>query len=125
MKLFVNFAVPSNSDYFVYIPIEQQIKQSIETNIDEDLNYHSAVQSNEEIGDIHNAKIFIETQQNLKHAIVLPLIINTNGVKIYQSTKKSLWLILFYQCYLKPENRFKPFNVMIVASHFGDKKRMN
>lgn len=52
----------SNSDYFVYIPIEQQIKQSIEANIDKVLDYHSAVQSNEEIGDIHNAKIFINHQ---------------------------------------------------------------
>lgn len=112
----------SNSEYFVYIPIKQQLKESVETNTDEILRYYSKVKNENELTDIHNGKLFQNAQKTEQNAILLPLIINTDGVKVYRSQTKSLWLILFYQCYLKPTNRYKPSNVLIIAAHFGDKK---
>lgn len=112
----------SNSSYFIYIPIEQQLKESVIANIDEILSYYLKVKNEHEITDIHNAKIFVDTHKKYPNAILLPLIINTDGVKVYRSQTKSLWLILFYQCYLKPSNRYKPSNVLMIASHFGNKK---
>lgn len=112
----------SNSNYFTYIPVEQQLKEIVESNTDEILSYYSKVKNENDISDIHNAKIFENAQKKHPNAILLPLIINTDGVKVYKSQTKSLWLILFYQCYLKPTSRYKPSNVLVVAAHFGGKK---
>lgn len=111
----------ANSEFFVYIPVEQQFKQSIEENFDEIMSYH-VVQHEKEITDIHNCKLFAQAQKKHPFAILLPLVINTDGVQVYRSGSKSLWLIQYYQCFLKPSNRFKPSNIMVVGAHFGAKK---
>lgn len=112
----------TNSEYFVYIPIEHQLKQSVEANIDDILNYYSKIRNQDQISDIHNGELFKNAQKLRPNTILLPIIVNTDGVKVFRVQTKSLWLILFYQCYLSPPMRYKPSNVLIVAAHFGCKK---
>lgn len=47
---------------------------------------------------------------------------NTDGAQIFQSNRKSLWLIQVYQAYLNPSKRYLPQNVLIVGAHFDSKK---
>lgn len=54
---------PSSTDYFVTIPLMQQIEQSIKTNIKDILDYHTSVLLNNEIHDLHNAKIYQNAQK--------------------------------------------------------------
>lgn len=112
----------TDSDYFVYIPILQQLEESIKSNIDEILEYHSKVLSKNEITDIHSADIFQRAQRNYPDHIILILVVNTDGAKVYKSTTESLWLIQLYMGYLPPQKRFLSTNIAIVAAHVGSKK---
>lgn len=53
---------------------------------------------------------------------MLPLKANTDGVKVYNSSCKPLWLIQTYLGFLPPSIRFSSKNILIVASNFGIKK---
>lgn len=114
----------TGSCYFAYIPVEQQLKQSVQRNIDDILAYDLTMQNGKEheIADIHHSILYKNAQKKHPFSIILPIIINTDGIKVFRSGNKSLWLIQIYQCYLKPTIRFKPSNVIVVAAHFGFKK---
>lgn len=115
--------VPINtmeSDHFIYIPIEQQLKENITNNLDGILDYNSHVLTENEITDIHNAKIFKRAQEMHPNSTILPLIANTDGIKVYRSNTKSLWLIQICPAYLPPMIRYK--HTMVVAAHFAKNK---
>lgn len=82
----------STSDYFIYIPIIQQLMLSIDRNFDEIMHYASSVVLNEGITDLHNAEIFKNAQKKYPNSILLPLILNTDGVKVFKSSHKPLKL---------------------------------
>lgn len=117
-----NLTKTSCADYFIYIPIEQQLEQSIRNNIDEILSYYSFVSEQKDISDMHNCCIFALLKQKYPAFIILPIVVNTDGVKVFASADKSLWMIQYYQGFLRPSIRFHPKNVMIAAAHFGSKK---
>lgn len=108
-----------DSDYFHYIPIGQQVKYMLKKHIAEILSYYTAVLQQNEITDIHNANAFKNAQKLYPNHIILPLIVNTDGVKVYRSSSNSLWLIQVYQGYIPPSKRFLMKNVLIVAAHIG------
>lgn len=112
----------SSSDYFVHLPIKQQLILSIERNFDEISFYSSTVTQSDQMCDIHNAQIFKSAQEYFPNSILLPLIINTDGVKVFNSNQKSLWMIQAAQAYLPPNKRYLPQNILIIAAHFGSKK---
>lgn len=110
------------SENFFYIPFEQQLLQSIQNHIDDILSYYLLVCKQEHMTDIHNSHIFANIQAKYSASILLPLIINTDGVKVFNSNQKSLWMIQAMQGWLPPSIRFYPTNIMIIASTFGAKK---
>lgn len=112
----------TKSNYFTYIPIKQQLELSLKQNYDSIISYASTVSQMDNITDLHNGKMLMNAQMNYPNSILLPLIINTDGVKIYKSAQKSLWLIQVCQAYLPPTIRYMPQNILIVAAHFGSKK---
>lgn len=97
---------------------------SIEKNLDEILLYYSTVLESSEMCDIHVAEIFRKMQQYFPDSILMPLIINTDGAKVYNSNHKSLWLIQAGQAYLPPNKRYLVKNILLLAAHFGSKKKM-
>lgn len=111
-----------NSEYFVYIGIEQQLVLSIKQNIKDILNHYYKVLDSGNIIDIHNSVAFKNALKQYNSCILLPLIINTDGVKNFKHSKNSLWLIQIYQGFLPPSVRLKPQNVLLIAAHFGEKK---
>lgn len=110
-----------DSDYFHYIPIKQQIVHMLRNNIDDILAYYStATKKHSTISDIHNGVAFKNAQKMYPNYIILPLIVNTDGVKTYKSTSSSsLWLIQIYQGYIPPCQRYLMKNILIIAAHFG------
>lgn len=112
----------SMSDYFVHIPIRQQLMLSLDRNFDEIISYASSVVQNKKITDLHNAQIFKSAQKNHPKSILLPLVVNTDGVKVFKSAQKSLWLIQASQAFLPPSIRYWPKNALVIAAHFGQKK---
>lgn len=68
----------TNSDYFIYIPVKQQIEHKLKLNLNEILAYNSTVHlQNNEIKDIHNAEAFKSAQKMYPKHFILPLIVNT------------------------------------------------
>lgn len=112
----------SISDYFIYIPIKQQVENSIKDNFNEILTYHSKVMNSNKIDDIQNEECYINAQKKYAQYVVMPLIINTDGVKIHKSSTDSLWMIQAYQGYLPPSKRFLTNNIIIIAARFSKTK---
>lgn len=112
----------SESDYFMTVPLEQQIEQMIDAHLENILAYNTSVLASIDITDLHNAKIYKNAQKAYPSSVILPLIVNTDGIKVFKSSSKSLWLIQMYQGYLPPSIRFIQNNVLILAAHFGEKK---
>lgn len=109
-----------DSDHFLYIPIKQQLEHSMAKNLEEILNYNSHVLSANELTDIHSGKIFKNAQAAHPNCTILPLIVNTDGVKMFKHSNKSLWLIQICPAYMPPNVRYK--HTMVVAAHFALKK---
>lgn len=78
------------SDYFAYIPILQQLKLVLDRHFEEIISYASNVIQNNQISDLHNAEIFKKAQEQYPNAILLPLILNIDGMKVFKSNHRSL-----------------------------------
>lgn len=109
-------------DYFVYIPIKQQLLLTLSRNLSDIILYATTVSLSNQISDLQNAELFKNAQKKYPNAILLPLILNTDGAKVFKSNQKSLWLIQAYQAYLPPSVRYFTQNILIVAAHFGAHK---
>lgn len=69
----------SNSDYFVYIPVEKQLEHAIKNNINEILSFYAIDRQPNCMTDIFDSKIFMQIKDKYAGYIVLPLIVNTDG----------------------------------------------
>lgn len=102
-----------------YLQLLQSIQRYIIENI---LSYYSAAGEENNLTDLHNSRIFQKIKIKYPDTIILPMIVNTDGVKVFHSNRDSLWMIQVIQGWLPPSIRYYPSNVFIVASHFGAKK---
>lgn len=108
------------SEYFVYMSFEKQLKKSIEDNFDQILSYReSLLQNSESIRDVHDGVQFKAAQKKYPNKVILSLSINTDGAKMYNSTNDPIWPIQIYQNFLHPRNRYIPKNIMVVGLHAG------
>lgn len=113
----------TNSYYFIHIPFKEQLENSIKCNIEEILEYNStALRNQNQITDVHNAQIYKNVQKKFPMHILLPLVVNTDGAKVFKSCSDSLWMIQMYQCFITPRHRYLPKNIIVVSAHFGSKK---
>lgn len=96
----------ANSKYFVVLSFEKQLKKSIADNLDEILSYREhLLNSSDSIRDVHDGIQFKKAQKEYPHAIILPLTVNTDGARMYNSGNESIWPIQIYQNYLHPRIR--------------------
>lgn len=79
-------------------------------------------QKNSEMCDIYDSKIYQKLQAKSVDCILLPFTICTDGVKIFHSSRTSLWPIQMTQGYLPPNIRFLRENVLIVGLYCGNEK---
>lgn len=120
--------IRNGNNYFVYIPIEQQLRESIVRNWKGIMEYadarkHIEFNANQPISDIHDGKIFQELQKKYPDTFNLSLVVNTDGVKLFDKTSWSLWPILIYQNFLPPKMRYTTENIILVGLIYIDKEK--
>lgn len=106
------------SNFFVYIPLLQQILYIIEENIDYIVKTKSA---NELMSDVHDGEILTEAKAKLsnENEILCPLTLNTDGIQLFGNSKLSVWLLQLYQNYIPPNRRYIPENIIVVGVFYG------
>lgn len=108
-----------DANYFAFIPFEKHLKRVIVKNFDVILNNDEKCKNATDFTDIQCGRIY---KQVAAGSIVLSFVLNTDGVNVFQASKKSLWPIQLYQNFLPPSIRFVPENILVVGLYFGSKK---
>lgn len=103
----------SNSKYFIYIPIEQQLRNSIHDHWDEIIK--NRISEENTISDVHDAIQYKKIAAKYDGSIVLSLVACTDGAAVFKNNSQSFWAIQLYQNYLSPSMRYTPKNVLVVA----------
>lgn len=112
----------AHSNYFVYIPIEQQLRKVIDEHWDEITSYPNSPNDKNVMKDIYDSIIYKKVKAKYESCCVLSLVGSTDGAKVFENNSKSLWAIQIYQNYLHPSMRYVPNNIMCVAFHCDSKK---
>lgn len=109
------------NDYFIYLPIEPQMKMHLINHFKDICDYLDRSRNNEltDIDDGEVIKAICEQHQQKK---VLPLTLNIDGGVIAEKTTRSLWPVQLYQNYLPPIKRFAPENILVVGLYYGECK---
>lgn len=106
----------ADSKYFVFLPLVPQLRKVIHKNFDSILAYEQKMHENsDKIRDVHDGIIYQRAKAKYPNSIILPLVGNTDGARIFNSTNKSIWPIQFYQCFLPPNVRYIPENIIVTA----------
>ncbi|XP_037049622.1 uncharacterized protein LOC119083916 [Bradysia coprophila] len=105
----------TETNFFVYMPLEKQIVQSINRNWEAIKNFDTSNRDNDNISDAHDGDILKEVLQKYDDddLNILSLCVNVDGANRFNSNSVSLWPIQFIQNYLPPEIRFLPHNVLV------------
>lgn len=110
----------NRNNFFVYLPIEPQLKKSLIDNFS-DICEHLKRPRSQFFTDIDDGlvqrTIVVNEQQML-----LSFLLNIDGGNLAEKTKKSLWPIQLYQNFIPPEKRFMPENILTVGLFYGDGK---
>lgn len=118
-----NNKIEKKSDnFFVYIPLQQQLQESIQNNWTSILTYSDLKSDDNYICDVQDGSIWENLNEKYPNSFNLSLSLNTDGVQVFKSTKKSLWPLQIIQNYLHPRLRYIPTNIILVGLHFGEGK---
>lgn len=118
---------PKETIFFTYIP-QQQLIKSIGNNYDSIMEFYNENRnkSDDNIRDIYDGKICKEILSDCADQTVpLPLVINTDGIKICNVGNNSLWPILVYQNALPPNIRYHMDNILVIGLYYGLSKEMD
>lgn len=110
------------NNYFIYIPILQQIKHMLNKYLDLILQHIGKERNEQVISDVFDSKIFKDARAKSGDQILLPLSINLDGAKIFNSSKSTLWPISIVQHYLPANIRFLRENILTVGLFCGQTK---
>lgn len=110
----------ANSQFFAYIPLEEQLRKVISDHFNEICLYPSSEDG--KITDVHDFLQYKKVEEKYVKSKVISLVACADGVALYNSSKKSLWAIQLYLNCLKPTWRYVPENILVVALHVGDHK---
>lgn len=113
----------SVSEFFIYIPLEQQLRKMITENFEE-ICFENSSQDNNFISDVHDCIQYKKLSQKYagNQTKIISFVVSTDGVALYKSSKESLWAIQLYLNSLKPTRRYLPNSIIVVAIHVGNKK---
>lgn len=111
----------TETDYFIYIPVGQQIKKTLVDNLMEIKQYINRPR-NGKITDIDDGKVQKEIISKNPDKNVLSLTLNIDGGVISEKTSKSLWPVQLFQNFIPPIKRYLPENILLVGLYYGDQK---
>lgn len=112
----------TKDNYFIYIPIEQQIKHMLDQYISEICDYLTQTRDVNEISDVIDSDIYKSIKSKYPSQMILPFTLNIDGAKIFNSSSSTLWPIQLTQSYLPPNLRFHMKNVVLVGLYCGKSK---
>lgn len=110
------------------MPIQQQIIKLIDDHYDTIVEFHenNKINCSDYITDVCSGKICKEILENCPdNTIPLPMVINTDGVKIFNVGNNSSWPVLMYQNGLPPSLRFLMENILVIALFNGPSSEMD
>lgn len=115
----------TETNYFVNLPVEQQIVKSIKENWSYIQNF--AIDRDTEktmISDAYDGEILRKILEKYRDSDVniLSLTINVDGANKFRSNTKSVWPIQLVQNYLPPSIRFLPQNVIVNGLQYVSSK---
>lgn len=110
----------SNSKYFIYVPIEQQLRNSVYYHWDEIVKSRTLQENT--ITDVHDAIQYKKVAAKYCDSTILSLVACTDGAAIFKNNSQSFWAIQLYQNYLSASMRYTPNNILVVA-FFSDSKK--
>lgn len=111
-------------NFFVHIGITNQLKGIIKKYWSEILGYMNSQKNRQEniIKDISDGYVVKVLNEKNKNTYNLSILMNTDGVNIFESNTKSLWPIQFYLNFLPPSIRFNSSNIIVGGLFIGDSK---
>lgn len=112
----------NESNYFAFIPFKKYLEAVISQNVDQIVKYSKECKDSEDLIDIQCGAIYKKISAMYPDSTVLSLLLNTDGVKVFNSSTKQLWPIQLYLNFLPPSMRLAPENILVVGLYFGDKK---
>lgn len=115
------FIEKKRNDYFVYFPIEPQIKKHLIENFEEICAYMNR-QRNEMLPDIDDGEVEKNVHKEYLPQEVLTFTLNIDGGVITEKTSKSLWPIQLYLNFLPPMKRFLPKNIIVAGLYYDEHK---
>lgn len=118
-KICSKYTKKRKDNYFIYIPVEQQIKAMLKRHLAHILEQSNQERNEDDICDVFDGNIYKTTQLESPEKVLLPLTLNVDGAKIFSSSKSSLWPIQLLQNYLPPNIRFLSKNILLVGLYCG------
>lgn len=105
-------------NFFIYLPIEPQIKKSLFESFDNILDYLDR-QRTDKFTDVYDGEIFKKAVAMYPNQRILSLTLNIDGGVVAEKSKRSLWPMQLYQNYLHPNIRYLPENILVVGMYYG------
>lgn len=119
---------PVETNFFVYIPVRDQIRNSIKRNFANIVNYHEEIikRNSENLYDIHSGSVYqnilgvINRNNNDANEIIpLSYMLNIDGIEVFKLGSDSLWPIQLVQNGLPPKLRYLQENIIIAGLFYG------
>lgn len=110
------------TNYFVYIKLEDQLKQILHKHWDEIQTYNRKIVNDhcENIKDAYSGSLSKEKLQ--KNTNILSLMLNTDGISLKKSNKKSVWPVQLICNFVPPHLRYFNENIITVAFYYNEMK---
>lgn len=115
----------TETNFFVMIPIEQQIIKSIHDNWPSISKFETnRNKNNPTYSDAHDGKILRDVlhQYDESDVNILSLCLNLDGANKHKSNSLSVWPIQLLQNYLPPNIRFLPHNIIVCGLYYHQEK---
>lgn len=109
-------------NFFIYIPIKQQLEESIQKNWKSINDFKSSTRSDDYISDIHSGLTHKQLDARFPNTFNLSLSLNYDGAQCFKSVNNTLWPIQLIQNFLHPRNRYVTSNILIAALYLGKNK---
>lgn len=118
--------VLKNENYFIYIGLKEQLTSILKASFEDILSYRDTIRRNYNekpsfIRDIWDGSILKSMIERHAEDVLLSFTLNTDGVAINRSNKKSIWPIQLYQNSLPPSQRFRNENIVLIGMYVGEK----
>lgn len=108
-------------NFFAYIPIENQLKQCIETNWLNIVNFDPDNGDDGCISDVHSANVMRKLYQSYGNVDgnIISLSLNTDGANKFKCNSRSIWPIQIIQNFLPPRQRYETRNIITAGLFYG------